>query len=197
MVKRQLEKEFKEKDIEELYLEYILGQEVWYLKDFLKVENYSKAYDEIKKYISKKLKVHFNDIAIVGSAKTGFSFDMESGFREFRENSDIDILLVSEELYYDFWKAYKEMYYSGSHIKNYIYVTSCIFKGFVMVDSLDINNDFYRDWIIAVESFKKDLQLLHGLKHDINYRIFKSWRVAKDYYLHNIRSIKNKLSKES
>ena len=61
----------------EIYYKYLIGQEVWYFKN--DHQDHSNKYDDFKKFISNKLDIPFNNIAIVGSAKTKFSLN-RTGF---------------------------------------------------------------------------------------------------------------------
>lgn len=60
---------------------------------------FAKDYDEFKLYMSKKLEIHVNNIAIVGSAKMGFSLSPDKNYRTFNDESDIDLVLVSDRIY--------------------------------------------------------------------------------------------------
>lgn len=70
-----MKKDLLEMPTKEIYKKYLLGQEVWYFSDYRNDTNPSKKYDDLKYFISDKLNIHFNNIAIVGSAKTGISFN--------------------------------------------------------------------------------------------------------------------------
>ena len=76
----------------DIYYEYLLGQEVWYFKN--NGDDFSSDYDSFKKFISKKLNNPFNNISIVGSAKTRFSFSPSKNLAEFHDKSDFDLIIV-------------------------------------------------------------------------------------------------------
>jgi hypothetical protein len=54
--------------------------------------------------ISSHFDVHHTSVFVVGSAKLGFSIAPEKRFRAFGEESDIDIAIVSTELYLRIWR---------------------------------------------------------------------------------------------
>jgi len=63
---------------------------------------------QLKECISRKFEVPYNDVVIVGSAKLGFSIKPEKRYMEFNDNSDIDVAIVSSELFRRVWEdAYK------------------------------------------------------------------------------------------
>ncbi|HBB2971248.1 TPA: hypothetical protein KAC81_005634, partial [Escherichia coli] len=102
--------EFKEKllsdDIRDVYQRYLLGHDIWYFREQKKSITFAKDYDEFKLYMSKKLEIHVNNIAIVGSAKMGFSLSPDKNYRTFNDESDIDLVLVSDRIYKSSWMAF-------------------------------------------------------------------------------------------
>lgn len=173
------------------YHNHLLGNEVWYYKVHISGQNYSAIYDNMKRYIATKLNIHFNDISIFGSAKIGFSLNPDKNFRNFHKGSDIDIVLVSSELFYRFWDAYLEMHSGMRYIKKYPTVTSSLFRQFICLDGFDDYSEPFIEWNKKTAGFQKDLQLLyHFNNHKVNYRIFDSWNAVQRYYVRNIEDLK-------
>ncbi|MEI2362237.1 hypothetical protein [Priestia megaterium] len=184
-------KELLSIDSYQFYQKYLLGNEVWYYKVHLEDSQYSNKYDSMKRFIASELGLHFNNIAIFGSAKIGFSLNPQKDFREFNAKSDIDLAIVSEELFHKFWKSYLEMHSNLRYIKKYSIVTSSLFRQFITLDGLDNLSPFFVEWTKKTSGFVKDLQLLFDFKeHDINYRIFYSWDAVQRYYVRNIDDLK-------
>jgi len=192
-----IKQDILKKDIDYIYNEYLLGSYVWYFDEKFSSECYQK-YDRFKRYVSKKLEVHFNDVAIIGSEKIGFSLNPSKNFKLFHSKSDIDIIVVSQSLYYAFWNEYLKEHNSITGIKNgkYSYVCKCVFKKFITLDGFDTSNDFYLSWEIKTKGFEKDLQLMFQIDNDIHYRIFESWDAVKLYYTKGILENKRKLEGE-
>ena len=178
-------------DTNKFYKKYLLGQDVWYFKQ-RNPKNYMQVYDDFKHYVSEKLEIHFNNISIVGSAKTGISLSPEKGFKIFNEKSDIDLVLVSPELFKKFWDAYLDLY---SQRKNfgYTYVASNIFRRFVSIKRPDPTHPTFKAWITKVESFNKDYQVLFNIESEINYRIYESWESVERYHHKGIEELKTSL----
>ncbi|MEW4371388.1 hypothetical protein [Paenibacillus kandeliae] len=183
-----------EKDIDYVYRTYLLGNKVWYFEEYLAQTDYSQKYDDLKDFVSGKLKVHFNDVAIFGSAKTGFSFSPSKNFKAFHEKSDLDIVVVSREKFEQFWQAYSDIHFNNvKPINEYTYVTKAIFQKYIVFNGFDLSSEVYKEWSKLESEFKKDLQTEFDIEHDINYRIFESWNAVKNYYTRNIRFLKSKL----
>lgn len=174
---------------EEIYNELYISGDVWLFKKLFK-DNWFLQYDEFKKYIAKKLDVHYNNVGIAGSAKLGFSLNPQKDYKAFDETSDIDIIIVSQRLFYEFWEQYlNDSYNLTTRIKNINYVCFCIFRKYLTLDCFR-NNDYYNDWQKKTGDFEKDIQLLFQIENDIHYRIFESWDSVKMYYISSINRLK-------
>ena len=80
----------------QIYYKYILGAGCFLLdKD--------KEY-QLKQEICEKFKVEFTDIVLVGSGKLGFSIKPTRRFQCFNDESDIDVAIVSKELFEQVWQ---------------------------------------------------------------------------------------------
>lgn len=82
--------------VEKVYNKYIIVGDVWYFNDKCG-KNWFGIYDQFKQLILNKLEAHYNDIAIDGSAKLGFSLNPTKNFRLFNKESDIDIIVISRK----------------------------------------------------------------------------------------------------
>lgn len=177
------------KSADEIYNEFFISGDVWIFKKLFE-DKWFLQYDEFKKYVAKKLGVHYNNIGIAGSAKLGFSLNPQKNFKSFDENSDIDIIVVSQRLFYDFWEQYlSDSYNLTTGINKTSYVSKCIFRRFITLDYFR-NNDFYNEWLKKTGDFEKDIQLLFQIENDIHYRIFESWDSVKMYYILSINRLK-------
>lgn len=58
----------------------------------------------LKNSIVEKFKVAYPDIIIVGSARLGFSIKESRRFMDFGEESDIDVAIVSDDLFAKIWE---------------------------------------------------------------------------------------------
>jgi len=174
----------------DIYYEYLLGQDVWYFKN--NGDDFSSDYDSFKKFISRKLNIPFNNISIVGSAKTRYSFSPSKNLSEFHDESDFDLIIVSRRLFYEIWSAYREVS-QGQFLENYGRKCGNIFGGFISIrdDDKTYGNQILENWQKKVLSFKAELQLTFNIQHDINYRIYSDWESVEDYHLKGITKLKN------
>lgn len=194
MIKESLIGFIKQHSEKEIYYEYLIGQEVWYFKN--SHDDHSKKYDDFKKFMSDKLDIPFNNIAIVGSAKTKFSFSPYKEFKEFGENSDLDLIIVSKYYYKKIWAAYRKVA-NESFLHNYEKKAGNIFNGFIGIKDSDntYGNEELNDWQRLVRTFKAELQLKFHINHEINYRVYADWESVQDYHMRGINKLKEGLVK--
>ena len=189
MEKKDLLAFIAERDEMDIYYEYLLGQQVWYFEN--SGNDSSKEYDRFKKFIARKLNLSFNNISIVGSAKTRFSFSPKKKFSEFHIGSDFDLILVSNSMYTRMWHAYRKVS-MNKNVKGYIGICHDVFNGFI---SLKDDSDTYKNpdlvaWQKSINEFRAELQLSFNITHDVNYRIYSSWRSVEDYHMKGIAKLK-------
>lgn len=189
----KIRKEIIESDVDTIFRNYLNGNDVWYFKVFLGDQNYSSKYDEFKRYVNDKLKIRFNEIAIFGSAKCGFSLSPRKNLSLFHEQSDIDLALVSRDLYMEFWDEYLKKLYSGE-IVSYNKFAKGVFRKFIELEQFPEDISLYQEWEkLADAEFYQHLQFEFGISHDINYRIFESWDAVENYYKASISELKRNL----
>lgn len=188
--------EFKEKllqdDIREVYQRYLLGHDTWYFRHYKDLNDYAQQYDNFKLYMSKKLNLHVNNIAIVGSAKLGFSLSPTKDYRAFNEDSDIDLVVVSESVFKSSWQAYRDLQLRG-YLTTYAPEAKEVFKGFLSLKNLDTNASFFDLWSRKVEPLKKDFQTVFSIPHEVNYRVYDSWESVERYHLAGLKVLKKQL----
>ena len=189
-------KEFIDSNSEiEIYYKYLIGQDVWYFQR--SSSEFNAGYDEFKKFISLKLEIPFNNISIVGSAKTRYSFSPSNRFKEFNDKSDFDLIIVSNEIYQKIWSAYREISHQ-TFLRGYTSKCSNIFNGFVSIKDSDstLGNEKLLEWQRKVRTFKADLQLKFNIIHEINYRIYSDWESVQDYHVRGIAKLKREINNE-
>lgn len=188
-------KEFLEacntKNSDEIYDEYFISGTVWLFEELFK-DRWFEKYDEFKKYIAKRLNVHYNNIGIAGSAKLGFSINPQKDYKDFDDKSDMDIIIVSEKLFNEFWHEYlNDSYNPTTRINNINDISFCVFRKYMRLDCFR-KNSYYEAWKKKTGGFEKDIQLKFNIDNDIHYRIFESWDSVKAYYKSSIERINKK-----
>lgn len=71
--------------------------------------NDENKFIELKKDIAKWFKIDPSDVYMVGSSKLGFSLSPQKNYRDWTEDSDIDIAIINDDLFDRYWNIlYRE-----------------------------------------------------------------------------------------
>lgn len=191
-------------DIRQIYLKYIVRSENWYFENVLGCtqEQLIKMSDDFRLIISESLGISFNNVLIVGSSKTGYSFSPEgkrlapfSVSGEERPISDIDVAIISSELYLKFWKLFRENYTLQNKSKyKPLYIE--IYRGFINEKRIIDIDGCRKAWLEVATVSKRRIAETFFVKHTINYRIYRSWEDFEEYNLSGIQKLKDKLLEE-
>lgn len=192
-------------DIRQIYLKYIVRSENWYFENVLGCSpgDLIKMSDDFRLIISESLGISFNNVLIVGSSKTGYSFSPGdkrlSPFcvtGEERPVSDIDVAIISPDLYLKFWKLFRQNYTLQNKSK-YKPIYTEIYRGFINEKRIVEIDGCRKEWLGVATTSKKRIAEAFFVQHTINYRIYRSWEDFEEYNLSGIQKLKDKLLEEN
>jgi len=149
-------------------------------------------YNKFRQHMAAAINVSREDIFIVGSAKYGFSLtpNREKYLSSFHADSDLDVLIISRELFTGVWDAFLSAYYSGyNHIldrhRNEIFR-----RFFVLMSEERYSGSIYlRSICKSVDSMRKSAGVAFGISSPINYRIYASKDDAVQYHAMGMEKI--------
>lgn len=139
---------------------------------------------KLKKRLSDYFDVHLKSIEIVGSAKLGISLGASPNRygRPYDDESDIDLVIVSNELFDVAWhellKVEKDLYEKKeldllkSSYEN-------IHKGYISPNLLPVKMNFFKKWWEIFENLSNG-DIFESRK--IRGRLFKDWWFVEKYY---------------
>lgn len=155
-------------------------------------------YFEFRNRIANKFNVGFHEVFIVGSAKLGFSYHKTT---EFNYDSDIDIVIVNERLFEEFYLKISEYQYQLdrlyktidlNEIRIYTQFLRYLVKGWMRPDKLPTS--FQVD-ILKSEWFDFFESLSYGNSEVGNYKVaaglFKNYEYLEKYYTKSIEDVFN------
>lgn len=148
-------------------------------------------YHDFKVAVSGVLDVSIKNIAIVGSAKTGFSLTPGKGFSTFGAHSDLDLVIVSPVLFRSLWDSYLN-FVGGFPGVNYSLVAKNVFRHFISIKDSELVGDklkHFSEWAIRVGELKRTLQLDFRMPAEINYRIYEDWAYVERYHVAGLNVI--------
>lgn len=90
----------------------------------------------LKTRISGKFEIAVQNIVVVGSGKMGFSIAPEKRFRPFGDSSDIDVAIISPDLYVKVWYELFDYQRSGAFWDSKEECEHYCFRGWIRPDKL-------------------------------------------------------------
>ena len=192
-----IKKDLDSLDVKQFYMKHIVKSHYWYFQNVLNIPEADllQVVDEFKDIVSTNIGVSFNSVMMVGSGKTGYSLSPKKNFKPFEINSesknksDIDIAIISNDLFKKFWDIYRKSY-NVKYECVYSYIAREIYRGYINERNLREIDNCRKVWSeLSVRSNKLLRNKLY-LKHDITYRIYRSWEDFEEYNLASIKSIK-------
>lgn len=179
-------------------------------------ESSPMKYVIFREQVAERFSVGSQDVCVVGSAKLGFSPSPTKFGKKFKEESDVDVVVISEELFH---LGSYELFRSLNYVAPAVHVARGI-KGKKGEDPMVSVSA--RDWIKVKEALRNytfnnfNPSLLPGdnalrqsifdkisstaglflalepqvFVSKIRCRIFRSWKAAEGYYANSLRQLK-------
>ena len=195
-----IKRDLGELDVKQFYMKHIVKSYNWYFLNVLQIPptELMQAVDEFKDIVSTSIGVSFNSVMMVGSGKTGYSLAPKKNFKSFeldvesRNKSDIDIAIISSDLYKSFWDLYRKSY-NVKYEYVYTYISREIYRGYINERNLREIDNCRKVWNELSIGSNKLLRSKLYLKHDITYRIYRSWEDFEEYNLSSLKNMKAKV----
>ncbi len=184
-------------DTKQFYMKHIVRTENWYFENVLNIPpaDIIKAADDFKILVSDALGVSYNSVMMVGSGKTGYSLSPSKKFKEFTiepdadNKSDIDIAIISLPIFDKFWKTFRDAY-DITNKGAYRYISREIYRGYINERNINLIDQCRVIWKeISNEATRKLKQNMY-FKHDISYRLYRSWEDFEEYNMESINELK-------
>lgn len=181
----------------DFYLKHIVRSDNWYFENILQtpLTEIIHAVDDFKAIVSESLNISFNSIMMVGSGKVGYSLSPEKLYKPFnsdenvRKLSDIDIAIISDKLFFEYWALFRKSF-KMRYKDTYSYIFNEIYRGYINERNILEVEGCRKKWIEIASQSKKSLHSNLYFKHDISYRIYRSWEDFEEYNLQSINKIK-------
>ena len=176
-----------------VYNSLLLDENVFLLKQLFP-DNHTEKYHQLKVAASDALEVPTKNIAIVGSSKTGYSLTPDRNFASIRPNSDIDLVVVSKELFDSLWCSHLNYKNSIEQSRQYSYSTVAknIFRHFVSVSENEMDSSmlfYFSDWINRVGKLKRILEQQFKISTSLEYRVYDSWNYVEQYHVTGLNAL--------
>lgn len=175
-------------------IKYLLKSDNWYFSNYLGLEptDAIKKMEGLKGLLNSKLEIAYHNVLMVGSGKIGCSLSPDKNFRQFNDDSDIDIAIISSKRFNDIWGKIR-IASMEEHI-SYNRIASSIFRGFINEKQFSNINFARQYWNEQITELNRCIQEKIGIYHPVNYRIYRSWEDLEDYHMSGINKLKNILN---
>lgn len=204
----EIKNDLKELSDREFYIKHIIRSDNWYIEDYLGKRDTEivKTIDDYRLIVSNSFNVTINSVIMVGSGKNGFSMsppnvaapEMTKTFLPFnndekvRKVSDIDIAIVSDELFHEFWSLFRESY-KKRYENTYRHVYQEIYRGYLNERNIVEVEGCRVKWNTMASAAKNKLHSDLFFHHNISFRIYRSWTDFEAYNLQNIKALQRGL----
>jgi len=154
-------------------------------------------YYELKKDISNFFGTSINCVNVVGSAKLGFSIAPQKRFRPIQDDSDIDVAIISDELFDTFWEKLFEFninLVSRNNNEQELYdkFLTYFFRGWLRPDCFPFNYKGKQDWF----DFFRKISYKKYDQRKVTGAIYKNEYFFKKYHENNIKNLREVLNHE-
>lgn len=186
----EFEEALKAKGSKFVFNNFLMNEDVYILRERYQTDAVT-TYHAIKLEASDALDVPVKNIAIVGSAKMGYSLTPGRNYSPFDENSDLDLVIVSESIFQELWENHLN-YVNSSTGQRYSNVAKNIFRHFISIKTEEIQGDqleYFSHWISRVDRLKRNLQLKFKLPSEINYRVYDAWKYVEQYHVAGLNGL--------
>lgn len=198
-IKDDIKNDLLKISVKAFYMKYLLRTDNWYFEKILNIEEKDiiHAVDDFKMLVSDAFGIGFNNVFMVGSAKLGVSLSPKKSFKPFidegENQSDIDIAIISSQLFDFFWRLFRKSY-SVTNKKYYGYISRGIYRGYISDKNLLNIEECRVEWIKKSNVATKSLQHDMYFKHEIHYRIYRDWKDLEEYHIQSIEQLKGELN---
>lgn len=147
-------------------------------------------YASFKADVGDLVNVNPNCIALVGSAKYGFSMSPLKGFRPFdAETSDLDISIVSTDLFNEVWSQIRVAYYAGyTHYKR-DYANQIFSRSICLLNDQNHKSTYLRELSLKLSELNRVVNNHVKIENMSNYRIYADWSDLERYHLEGVTTL--------
>lgn len=153
------------------------------------------AYIKWRHLVATVLDVDPMAVQLVGSARLGYSLNPGKGFRKFHEGSDLDIAVVSPELFEKAWSELRGIIEDELFSQKKNYLRKLVFDECIALDVVLPRLSFGEQWSRSRDLFVQDLGGAF-LNREINYRLYRNHRSLRSYQVKSVNIARDRAIEE-
>ncbi|MFD0557090.1 hypothetical protein FB566_2345 [Stackebrandtia endophytica] len=178
-----------------------LGQDVGYFVTARLFDGTPAMWPQELKYVkwrhqvASALEVDPMAIQLVGSARLGYSINPKKNFKKFHKDSDLDIAVISPELFDKAWGELREIIKDVAFAHKKRYLRKLVFEECIALDIVLPQLSFGEQWSRSRDLFVEDLG---GVFRNcaVNYRLYRNHGSLRDYQLRSVSIARDRAIEE-
>lgn len=145
---------------------------------------------ELRCHVAEHFKIHPHAVVVVGSAKLGFSIKPTRRYGMFGNGSDIDLALVSSELFIRYWRDLQQFVDSGGYWEKIQRFQGKFFDGWIRPDLMPSSSKDTQAWW---EFFREMTGSGKYGPYKITAGIYLDWNCLERYQIRAVTSCKDEV----
>ena len=170
----------------------------WYFDQCAEVSN-EISYEIFRDVVAEHVGIQREQVSLVGSTIFGFSMSPngEKTFSAFHEDSDLDLVIVSDALFQSVWSELLEAYHRGYSWVMHRHANQIFRKFALLVNNGNYKTNVLRERAKLLDGIAKQVYLKTGSSRPLKYRIYESRDAAIAYHASGLAKIKRMLENDT
>lgn len=151
------------------------------------------TYHDFRVVVADAVNTNPNNVAIIGSGKYGFSMAPSKAMRPFGGQSDIDVVIVSPELFETVWRDIRTAIFNGYSQLKSMHSHQIILR-FVVLDSVHrYSTRYLRTTALIIANLSRKLNLETRIQRPFKFRVYASWTDVELYHSDSVNKLKDSM----
>ncbi|OKH64022.1 hypothetical protein EB74_11420 [Mycobacterium sp. SWH-M5] len=146
--------------------------------------------------VAKRLSVDPVSIQVVGSARLGYSLNPGKNFKRFDKESDLDIAVVSADLFELTWRELRQLINARPELnERKSYLRKLVFDECIALDVVLPQLSYGKDWAYCRDEL---IELLGGdlIDREVKYRLYRNHSALRDYQIKGVQMARDRAIEE-
>ncbi|SOD60684.1 hypothetical protein SAMN06297387_102215 [Streptomyces zhaozhouensis] len=153
------------------------------------------SYVKWRHLVATELGVDPMAVQLVGSARLGYSMNPRKGFRKFNSRSDLDIAIISPELFDKAWRELRVIIEDEVFSGQKSYLRKLVFEECIALDVVLPRLSFGEQWSRSRDLFVQDLGgAFRG--REVNYRLYRNHGALRNYQVKSVNIARDRAIEE-
>ncbi|MEU9082490.1 hypothetical protein [Streptomyces sp. NPDC048357] len=134
-------------------------------------------------------------VQLVGSARLGYSMNPSKNYRKFHEGSDLDIAVISPELFEKAWGELRDIIEDDPFARKKNQLRKLVFEECIALDIVLPHLSFGEHWSRSRDLFIQDIG--EAFRNcDINYRLYRNHKSLRSYQVKSVNIARDRAIEE-